>query len=288
MKVNVVTVNSGWILQKIAERIVSAGCKLGYNFILSHDPTNDADCNFYVDVQNCYHRKSKTLDIGYYTHMDKDDIKTVNRNCLSLDYIVHVCSRYYERFKPIYNVEKMSVLFPAEVNTIFEQYKPKIGIFQRGFYEGKGFNFMHRMTNYPILKKFKFKFVGKDWHAVVVALQNQNIDVENITDENYLDYPKHIHDVDYVLIPSLWEGGPMSIYEGLACGKPIISSDVGIVGDFNVDYIFKPNDENGLIQILNQILEPIEKRRSSTAELTYENYVKSLIEIINKLKNEKA
>jgi len=284
MKINVVTVNSGWILQKISERIVAAGVKMGHEFILSHSPTDDADCNFYVDIQNCYHRKSKIIDVGYYTHIDKDDMNTVNKNCLTLDYIVHVCSRYYERFKPIYDVKKMSVLFPAEVNTIFDQYKPQIGIFQRGSYEGKGYNFMLRISSNPLLQKFRFKFVGKDWDGVINTLRNNNVDVEHITNENYSVYPTHIHSVDYILVPSLWEGGPMIIFEGLASGKPIISADVGIVGDFDVDYVFRPDDENGLYEILNKIIEPIERRRDSTSKLTFEDYVSKLIDIINQLK----
>ena len=39
--------------------------------------------------------------------------------------------------------------------------------------------------------------------------------------------------IDYVLIPALVEGGPMSLLEGLAMGKPVIAPDsVGIVPEF--------------------------------------------------------
>ena len=284
MKINVVTVNSGWILQKIAERIVLEGQKLGHEFILSHNSMNNVDCNFYVDIQNCYHGKTNSLDIGLFTHMDGDNINTVNRNCLSLNHIIHMCTRYYTKFKTIYPENKMSVLYPSEVNSRFTNYKPQIGIFQRGKYEGKGYYFMLNLIKNPIIKNFKFKFIGKDWEGVVKELQTMGVEVDYHTSEDYNEYENHYHDVDYVLIPSLWEGGPMSLIEGLACGKPIISSNVGMVGDFDVDYVYEPNDIDGLIGILNSIYDPIKKRRDSVECITYENYVKNLVLIIESLK----
>ena len=98
MVINIITVDSGWILQKISERIVSEGNRLGHNFSISRGAKNDVDCNLYVDIQNCYQAKSSTLDIGLFTHADKDNLNTVNRNCLSLDYIIHMTNRYYKMF----------------------------------------------------------------------------------------------------------------------------------------------------------------------------------------------
>jgi len=284
MRVNVVTVSTGWILQKWSERIVVEGQKQGHDFTLSHNPVNSVDCNLYVDIQNCYRGKTNSLDVGVFTHIDKNDVNTVNRNCLSLDYIVHMCDRYYQTFKSFYPENKMSVLLPAEVNSRFSIYKPQIGIFQRGKYEGKGYDFMLGLIKNQIIENFKFKFVGKDWDEVVKQLQLMNIEVDYLTSEDYREYQQHYHDVDYVLIPSLWEGGPMSILEGLSCGKPVISSNVGLIGEFDVDYVYEPNDINGLIEILTKIYEPIKKRRDSVSEVTYEKFVSGIIEIINKLK----
>lgn len=288
MKINVVTVTSGWILQKWSERIVKKGCELGHEFILSHASTNNADCNLYVDIQNCYHRKTDTLDIGVFTHIDRDDIRTLDLKCLSLDHIVHMCTRYYERFKSIYSEEKMSMYIPGEGNSVFPQYKPKLGIYQRGMYEGKGYHFMLKIARNPLLQKFRFKFIGKDWDGVVNLLRSNGVEVEYFTDETYKDYPGHVHDVDYVYIPSLWEGGPMAILEGLAAGKPVISTDVGLVGDLDVDYVYPPNNDQAFFKILNEILEPIERRRKSTEDITYENYVNNIITLITRLKNEET
>jgi len=285
MTINIVTVSSGWILQKISERIVNEGNKLGHDFILSHTQRHDVDCNLYVDIANCFHSKSNTLDIGLFTHAHNNDIRTVNRNCINLDYIIHMTKRYYKMFEDIYPKNKMSVLYPSEVNTVFTQYRPKIGIFQRGKYEGKGYYFINNLMEEEVVNNFRFKFIGTGWDDIINKIVNKGIGCEYIKSEEYSEYEKHYHDVDYVLIPSLWEGGPMGILEGLSCGKPVISSNVGFADyDFKVDYMFEPNDIKGLVDILKEIKKPIQNRRESVSNVTYENFTKGLIDIIFKIK----
>src|SRR5262249_47179322 len=46
------------------------------------------------------------------------------------------------------------------------------------------------------------------------------------------EIPAFYQDVDFVLITSSVEGGPLCFQEGLACGKPILSTDVGMVSEF--------------------------------------------------------
>jgi len=48
MNINIVTVNSGWILQKIAERLYNSNKEV---FSISYyEPKNDADANLYIDI----------------------------------------------------------------------------------------------------------------------------------------------------------------------------------------------------------------------------------------------
>ena len=46
------------------------------------------------------------------------------------------------------------------------------------------------------------------------------------------DIPGFYQDIDYVLITSSIEGGPLCFQEGLASGKEILSTDVGMVSEF--------------------------------------------------------
>ena len=62
--------------------------------------------------------------------------------------------------------------------------KIKLGIFQRGEYEGKGFHFMNKLCNSKIFKNFKLIFVGKGWRETANICSKNDIDYQLI--EKYL------------------------------------------------------------------------------------------------------
>ena len=283
MKINIVTVSSGWILQKIAQRI-HAELRNLCDSTISHEPNLLADVNFYVDVQNCYHHKTNTIDIGYFTHLDKNSVRAINTNWFSLDHIFHHGQRYYDIFKNWYPEDKMSVVLPGEIPEGFTLKKPCLGIFQRGGFEGKGEYFMQALSENPISHNFSFLFVGSGWDTVIGMFSSKGISVENITNEDYDSYPDLYNKIDYLLIPSLWEGGPMSVIEACAKGIPIISSNVGWVGtDFVVDHMYEPNNMKQLTNILQDIIRPLQRRREIVEHLSYAYYAKKLHDVSQEL-----
>lgn len=286
MHINIVTVTSGWILSKIAERLYTAGNSItDHEFTLSYAPNMNADVNFYVDVQNCFRQKTPGLDIGFFTHVHEDNIVTVNNITFSLDYIFHMCDRYYKMFSKRYPLCKMKVLPVGGIVNGFELKKPKIGIVQRGQYEGKGFNFMLGLDT-DRLKDFRFLFVGSGWDEVVSKYEAAGIEVEYTTYEKYDSYPQHYEDMDYLLIPSLWEGGPMSVMEAFSTGTPIIASNVGWIPDLGVEYMFEPGNSEALYSILDGISGPIKARRDKVSEITYTGYIHQLMNVIKELEDE--
>jgi glycosyltransferase involved in cell wall biosynthesis len=286
MKINTVTVSSGWILQKISERIHSELQKL-CEATISHEPNLLADVNFYVDVQNCYHHKTNTIDIGYFTHLDQNSVRAINTNWFSLDHIFHHGQRYYDVFKNWYPEDKMSIVLPGEIPKGFALKKPCLGVFQRGSFEGKGEYFMQALSENPISSNFSFLFVGSGWDAVISQFNNKGISVENITNEDYAAYSDLYNKIDYLLIPSLWEGGPMAVIEAYAKGIPIISSNVGWVGtNFVVDHMYEPNNLSQLTTILEDIIYPIKKRRKQVEHLSYVHYAKKLVQVAEELCDE--
>jgi glycosyltransferase involved in cell wall biosynthesis len=286
MNINIVTVDSGWILQKIADRIKETNEDI---FSLTYwEPRTDVDANFYVDIQNCYRGPTCTHDIGLFTHLDRDSTDSILPHWLKIDYIIHQCTKYYDIFSDLYNKDKMCVLPPGEIHESFTLKKPVIGIFQRGQYEGKGFHFMRDLVDqHPnILKQFKFVFVGSGWDDVVRICNKNGIKTFYYDDSDYSMYPKLYKNVDYILIPSLWEGGPMSIIEAWATGTPIIGAKVGLLNkDFTADYSFDPGNSQQLIDILNSIIAPLMQRRDKVSHLNYQKYGQMLIEIVDNLNN---
>lgn len=283
MKINIVTVSSGWILQIIAKKIHDELAQLCDSSI-STKPDPFADVNYYVDIQNCYLGKTNKIDIGYFTHLHENSLKNIQPHWLSLDFIIHHNQRYFDLFKNFYREDRMLVLGPGEPPKNFNLKKPKIGIFQRGTAEGKGVNFINDLINTDISKNYSYLFVGKDWDSTVQKMKNLSMEVEYFNEENYNLYVKYYNSIDYLLIPSLWEGGPMSVIEALSMGIPIISSNVGWIGNkFIPEYIYEPNNLKQLETILQEIIEPLKKRREQVENMSYSNYAKKLLNVCESL-----
>jgi len=292
LRINIVTVDSGWILQKIAERIAIALKKQDIDVHLSLSPKQNCDANFYIDVSNCFLRKSSTFDIGCFTHLDKNSIDSLNPIWLHLDFIIHQSKRYLDAFAEFYPIERMVVVRPGQIEKSFQKIrKVKIGIVQRGEHVGKGREFMLNLFNendYLIKKWLHFIFVGKGWKPVVDYYKKIGIEVDFFDNENYKNYIQYYQKFDFLLIPSLWEGGPMSVIEAYSQSMPIISSRVGWVDEISIDnLLFEPGDKESLLKILKNIIEPREKRRLVAENFSYDKFSSELIKIINDLKNRK-
>ena len=134
------------------------------------------------------------------------------------------------------------------------------------------------------MKKYKFIFVGDGWDDIKLLYNSVDIETECHSDKNYNIYEELYNKIDYLLIPSLWEGGPMSLLEAYAMGIPIIGANVGWINhDFEIDYLFDPNNAEQLIDLLNKILIPLETRRKKVKSINYEDYGKKLITMVKKL-----
>tara|TARA_R110000772_G_scaffold249530_1_gene363794 strand:- start:29976 stop:30866 length:891 start_codon:yes stop_codon:yes gene_type:complete len=295
MHIHIKTVQTGWILQKIAERIAASNPEV---FTVSSDSDPDADANYYVDVGNCFQPEDYNIPskkIGLFTHLHKHSMRWMPPQCLKLDHIVHMTQRYYDRFTAHgFEKDKMSVLYPYEISEGFNLKKPVIGIFQRGEHEGKGFHFMREFVKRDVCEKFQWLFVGSGWDEIKNILRiKDNLVNEDLeyhgeythgNDVRYNHYPKLYNLIDYLLVPSLWEGGPVGFAESLSMGIPTIASDVGWCGyDFKTDYRYDIGDSNSLESVLETIIEPLEDRRKQVEHLNYKTYGEKLIKITNSL-----
>jgi len=283
MEINIVTVESGWILQKTAYRLQKEINKLGLENTanVSHGGKDDM-INIYLDIQNCYRGPTNGLDVGIFTHLHEDSIKHFQTHWLGLDRIICMGARYTRDIQLVYPQSQLSHCVLAEVPP-WQISKTKVGIFQRGEFVGKGFDFMMGLPipHTELLKEFRFLFVGKGWEAVVEKYSDLGIDCALYDNEDYQLYDELYDNIDYLLVPSLWEGGPMSIVEACQKGKPIISSDVGFaIDDIPVDHVFSPGNVDQLIEIFDSIRIPVRIRRNRIAEISMANFAQHVTEVI--------
>lgn len=290
MKVNIVTVSSGWILQKIAERTVSNAKVHGVTFTMSHQPDLTADVNYYADLQNCYFGQKTYMDVAYFTHADMNSKQWTldlmkQRNVDNLKGVVFMNKRYQDMWLELgYPAERTRTIVPGQTYDTFPLRKTVIGIASRGGYPGYGDEFLQEFfAKYP-LSGFKFKFIGNGWQTLKEVADNHDVDMEISSNEDYSLYPAFYQSIDYLLVPGLWTAGPISVQEALSTGIPIISADVGFAGyEFQVEHMFDPGDAMGLYSILIDIRRPIITRREQVQRMSWVGYAHQLVDFFNHL-----
>lgn len=293
MRINIVTVNSGWILQKISERTAQACNEKidGHTMTVSHVADPEADANYYADLQNCYVGQKTKCDVAYFTHADlnsREWLRNLLNNTKSfdnLDGIISMNGRYTDMIKDLGWVKPLSTITPGETKDMFPLRKITIGVVSRGGHPGYGQYFIENMMNTYDFKNFRLRFLGNGWDNLRHIANHKNYELELIGDADYSVYPDFYQNIDYLLIPGLWTAGPISFQEALSTGTPVISANVGFAGyELQPDYIFEPNDIQGLSSILDIIQEPYKKRRNQVEHMTWENYAKDVINFIEKVK----
>ena len=293
MHINIVTVSSGWILQKISERTANAcNNKIdGHIMTVSHVVDENADVNYYADLQNCYHGQKTKCDVAYFTHADMNSphwLKSLLNDTNSfnnLDGIVSMNGRYTDMLKSVGWSKPLETITPGETKDNFPLRKIKIGVVSRGGYPGYGQQFIENLLQSYDFENFKLKFLGNGWENIKNIAHHKNIDLELMGDADYSVYPNFYQEIDYLLIPGLWTAGPISFQEALSTGTPVISADIGFAGyELTPDYIFEPNNISQLIDILNKIKDPYLNRRKQVENMSWEKYARDVINFIEKIK----
>jgi len=78
------------------------------------------------------------------------------------------------------------------------------------------------------------------------------------------DVPQLLHLMDIFVLSSDWEGFPMTILEAMACGTPVVVTDVGgsreAVVDGETGLLVPPRDPEGLAKAITTLIEDPESR----------------------------
>ena len=210
--VNIVTSDRGWILERLASEITS---RLDY---VRHTDVPDpaADINYYI-TYSCWSGRVSRIEMAWFAHLEPAgearerffEVASAMDHCLTQ-------ARLYENLLRDYGVAGVSTIPPGVDLDLFTP-RLKIGVVGRAYHTGrKGEHLVGQLVDMP----------GIDWHFTGTGWPGPALE---LPDE---DMPKFYRDMDYILVPSLYEGGPMCVVEALASGTEVISSPVGWVPDF--------------------------------------------------------
>lgn len=210
MKVNVLTESSDWILARAAGELL----KLGYTI---NGAEGEADIDYYLPYL-IFKKKKKNIQIGYFTHLEhpkkhNEDlsrkIKKFEEYKNIFDYCVAISDRTKQQLKRDCPVIKMG-----------SQFKKQIIFGVCGKVHASGRKNEHFIAE---LVKLGFGVIswGEGWPC-----PNYSKDI------NCLEFfYKHI---DYLIVPSSIEGGPVPVLEAISLGVPVIAPDVGWCWDYPV------------------------------------------------------
>lgn len=131
------------------------------------------------------------------------------------------------------------------------------------------------------LAPIRVAFVGNEFDQAILRTMRRRIAVAG-RDGQFLFLGQR-HDMsllysaaDVVVLPSLWEGFPNVVAEAMACGTPVIASDVSdnalIIDHGRTGYVFERDDEDALVRALTAIhdlsaRERIEMSRRAIAQI---------------------
>ena len=306
MRLNLVTVNSGWILQKIAERMV-AHMPSDVNCVVTNQPyyaTEDGpfDAFYFCDVQNCYHcykeRTPHAIHVGYLTHAHENSPEWLKgmldqQGGWSLDGIKSMNQRYTDMLRQIGWTKPILTTTPPANADDFPLRKTRLLIANRGGFVGYGHDFMLSVPDgfEEFFKtNFSFTFIGNGWEPVIQKYSNAGIEVIHYPDAT-IDYPGAYCTLyeyaDYLLCPIVWTAGPYCAMEAHLTGLPIIASDVGLFNyEVKPEYCYPPGDKDALLGILCEIRCKMNERRDRIIQLnTWQSYTDKVISFIKGLKN---
>ncbi len=258
--------------------------KFDINIIHSHHRM----AAFYSRILCFFNKNVKRI---YTAHNVFEDKKKLTIFSLKGSEVIAVGDSVYRNIVDFYNINKKNVKLiynsievPKKINT------PQDGLFKKKnkrIYVGT-IGRLSRQKGIDIFLKSMKKVIetNKNVYALVIGDGELKEDLNNLAKELhitnnvfFLGYRKDMFDLlsqlDFVVLPSRWEGFPLTILETFVSRKTIIASNIPGNNDIVINgengLLFKKDDYNDLADKINYLLknDKIIKKMSAQAEKDY-------------------
>lgn len=251
LSVHIKLSDKGWILEQCAQELAA---RLEYvTYDLKPDPS--ATIQYYMTYGSRENRVSK-LEASFVTHLEEqaDARELFYRIARSVD--LNICMS--ERYRSLLTTSGITNSTVIKPGVDLAEFAPniRIGVVGRTYHTGrKGEHVVADVLDVPGIEWF---FTGSGWPLPALDLAPGEM-------------PEFYRSMDYVLIPSLYEGGPMSAIEALACGTPIIAPDVGWIPDYP-HIPFSVGDSGDLRRVLSQLIAEKAMLRKHVVGQTWDRF----------------
>lgn len=260
--VHIVLSDRGWILETLAKKLTSA---LPYaNYDEDADPS--ADIQYYM-TYGTWRARVSPVEAAYFAHLEKDGETAKHFFNVARNVEFCVChSSPYETILRDSGIGHVRTISPGVDLDVFAP-KVKIGVVGRTYHTGrKGEALIAQVMD---IKGIEWRFTGAGWPGPALNLRDDQM-------------PDFYNSLDYVLVPSLYEGGPMSVVEALACGCEVIAPPVGWVPQFpHIEY--KTGDVEDLRRVLREAVAKKQSLRQSVIDRGWNAWVNGHDEVFSSL-----
>lgn len=182
-----------------------------------------ADVHYFINY-GYYKPVSRGLTVACFTHYDPEHLADVFFDTANkVDHCVAISNQTRESMITL-------GIPPEKITTILigaaEEFRPvvRLGICGRTYPGGrKGEQLVRKLVDdAEVMEGLEIVATSPGWAVPVTTIQDRR--------EFYAS-------LDYLLVPSLLEGGPVPFMEALACGVPAIAPPVGVVPEFpHIEY----------------------------------------------------
>jgi glycosyltransferase involved in cell wall biosynthesis len=240
--VNIVTSDRGWVLEKLAGELAA---RLPY-VAFGEGPDRDAAIQYYM-TYSARRRRLSPVELAYFAHLEPDP--PTRENFFATARAVEHCvchSQPYEAMLRAAGVAKVTTIPPG---VDLDAFRPRlrIGVIGRTYHTSrKGEHLVAQVMDIP---EIEWAFTGEGWPGPALKLPPEAL-------------PDFYRSLDYVLVPALYEGGPMCVVEALACGTEVIAPPIGWVPEYpHVEY--RAGDAADLRRVLLALVEKKREMRAS-------------------------
>ena len=243
--VQIVGPTDNWILQKLAAVLVS---KLPYASFAAWRPGPEGKLVYYVNYA-LYNEPSGLIDVGFFTH--RDDSHGFLLRAQQMDGCVCMARMYADWLRD--RTPREVVHIPMGFDAYRYSARLVLGVIGKLDHPRKGRHLVEHLQRLPF---------------VDVITTDGSLPEESLRDV----YQR----VDFVLIPATVEGGPMSLLESLAMGKPVIAPEgVGAVSEFSgCDrlHLYPAGDADALTQLVTSCFEKKLAQTMSVADRSWDQW----------------
>lgn len=261
--VQIVGPTDSWVLEKLARKLAA---KLPYAAFTPMEPKRAAPAGiaYYVNYA-LFQGPTSFIDVGFFTH--RDDEQGFLERARGMDHCVCM-SRLYADWLRGQGVEHVTHI-PMGFDFYRFRTRLVVGVIGLLDHPRKGQHLVDRVRELPFVE---------------VLTTEGTVEEAGIRD--------FYQRVDYVLIPATVEGGPMSLLEGLAMGKPIIApSEVGIVPEFDETLHIRrypAGDFQALTEVLKTCYDEKLERTRLVQDRTWDRWAEGHHQLFKQLLKERG